>query len=62
MALVDTAQSVLAKVRARDPHQDEFMQAVEEVLLSLKPVLAKNPAYCKVLERLCEPERMLMFR
>jgi hypothetical protein len=59
---VDTAQSVLAKVRARDPHQDEFMQAVEEVLLSLKPVLAKNPAYCKVLERLCEPERMLMFR
>jgi glutamate dehydrogenase (NADP+) len=53
---------VLAKVRSRDPHQEEFMQAVEEVLLSLKPVLAKNPEYCKVLERLCEPERQLMFR
>lgn len=53
---------MIAKVRARDPHQDEFMQAVEEVLLSLKPVLAENPAYCTVLERLCEPERMLVFR
>jgi glutamate dehydrogenase (NADP+) len=36
-------QGILAKVRARDPHQDEFLQAVEEVLLSLKPVLAKHP-------------------
>jgi glutamate dehydrogenase (NADP+) len=53
---------VLAKIRSRDPHQEEFMQAVEEVLLSLKPVLAKKPEYCKVLERLCEPERQLMFR
>lgn len=55
-------QGVLHKVRARDPQQPEFMQAVEEVLLSLKPVLAKNPEYCAVLERLCEPERQLMFR
>lgn len=38
------------------------MQAVEEVLLSLKPVLAAHPEYCTVLERLCEPERQLMFR
>jgi len=41
---------------------DEFLQAVEEVLLSLKPVLAQHPEYCTVLERLCEPERQLMFR
>lgn len=55
-------QGVLANVRARDPDQKEFMQAVEEVLLSLKPVLAKRPEYCAVLQRLCEPERMIMFR
>eukprot|EP00775_Hariotina_reticulata_P008754 gene8754-8933_t len=41
---------------------DEFLQAVEEVLMSLKPVLAKKPEYCAVIERLCEPERQIMFR
>uniref|UniRef100_A0A383VGJ9 Glutamate dehydrogenase n=2 Tax=Tetradesmus obliquus TaxID=3088 RepID=A0A383VGJ9_TETOB len=55
-------EGILAKVQARDPEQKEFLQAVEEVLLSLKPVLAKHPEYCAVLERMCEPERQIMFR
>lgn len=60
--LVLHLQGILAKVKARDPDQREFFQAVEEVLLSLEPVLAKHPKYCTVLERLCEPERQIMFR
>ncbi|KAF6258661.1 hypothetical protein COO60DRAFT_1622128 [Scenedesmus sp. NREL 46B-D3] len=55
-------EGILAKARARDPEQKEFLQAVEEVLMSLKPVLAKHPQYCSVLERMCEPERQIMFR
>lgn len=35
--------AILGKVRARDPHQAEFLQAVEEVLRSLTPVLDKHP-------------------
>jgi hypothetical protein len=55
-------QDVLAKVAARDPEQSEFLQAVEEVLMSLEPVLAAKPQYAQVLERMCEPERLIMFR
>ncbi|MCA9294058.1 MAG: NADP-specific glutamate dehydrogenase [Phycisphaerales bacterium] len=55
---------VLDKVRARDPHQPEFLQAVEEVLDSLGSMLDKHPEYQKhrVLERVCEPERAFQFR
>ncbi|WP_127355372.1 NADP-specific glutamate dehydrogenase [Actinacidiphila soli] len=55
---------VYAAVEARDPGQPEFHQAVREVLESLEPVLARNPEYLRsrVLERLCEPERQLVFR
>jgi hypothetical protein len=62
LLLAAVSQGILAKVQARDPEQKEFLQAVEEVLLSLKPVLAKHPEYCAVLERMCEPERQIMFR
>jgi glutamate dehydrogenase (NADP+) len=62
LSLAAVSQGILAKVQARDPEQKEFLQAVEEVLLSLKPVLAKHPEYCAVLERMCEPERQIMFR
>lgn len=55
-------EGTLAKLRSRDPDQREFLQAAEEVLLSLKPVLAAKPAYMRVVERLCEPERQVMFR
>ncbi|WP_330348641.1 NADP-specific glutamate dehydrogenase [Streptomyces sp. NBC_00582] len=55
---------VHAAVLARDPAQSEFHQAVREVLESLEPVLARRPEYTRhrVLERLCEPERQLVFR
>ena len=51
-------------VRARDPHQPEFLQTVTEVYDSLKAVLEKEPAYrqAKIFERLLEPERMVIFR
>lgn len=55
-------QATIAKIRARDPDQTEFLQAIEEVLESLAPCLAKKPEFCAVLERLCEPERQIMFR
>ena len=46
------------------PYQPEFQQAVKEVLNSLEPVLDLHPEYAdrKIIERLCEPERQLMFR
>jgi glutamate dehydrogenase (NADP+) len=48
----------------RSPAQPEFRQAVHEVLASLGPVIAKHPEYvtAKLLERICEPERQLIFR
>ncbi|MHB1459987.1 MAG: NADP-specific glutamate dehydrogenase [Armatimonadota bacterium] len=55
---------VLQQVELRNPGQPEFMQAVEEVLQSLKPVIEKHPEYqdALILERITEPERQLMFR
>lgn len=48
----------------RDPHQPEFLQAVEEVMMSLWPFIQKNPKYAQygLLERLIEPERVIQFR
>ena len=48
----------------RDPNEKEFHQAVSEVITSIKPVLDRNPEYrsMKILERLVEPERVIMFR
>ena len=58
---VDT---IMAEVKAKNPAQPEFHQAVHEVVESLEPVIAKHPEYkeAKVLERIIEPERVLMFR
>ncbi len=55
---------VLELVKKRNPAEPEFHQAVSEVLESLDPVLSKHPEYEEncILERLCEPERVLMFR
>ncbi|OBW93248.1 hypothetical protein QV01_02585 [Gallibacterium genomosp. 3] len=52
------------KIKQRDPNQAPFHQAVEEVFSSLAPFLAKNPKYSQygLLERLVEPERIVMFR
>jgi glutamate dehydrogenase (NADP+) len=56
--------SVLETVRARNGGETEFLQAVEEVLDSLEPVLAARPEYQKhgILERIVEPERQIAFR
>jgi glutamate dehydrogenase (NADP+) len=51
-------------VKAKNPAEPEFHQAVEEVAESLAPVLDKHPEYrsAKILERIIEPERVIMFR
>src|SRR5512138_2622104 len=58
------AKRVIELVKARDPGQPEFHQAVTEVLESLEPALDRFPKYeqNKILERVVEPERQLMFR
>lgn len=55
---------VIEQVKAKDSEQPEFIQAVTEVLKSLEPVIESNPAYEKagLLERIVEPERVVMFR
>ena len=55
---------VIEQVKAKDPDQPEFIQAVTEVLTSLQPVLDAHPEYeqAKLLERMVEPERVIMFR
>lgn len=55
---------VIAHVKAKNPSEPEFHQAVEEVTSSLETVLDKHPEYraSKILERMVEPERVVMFR
>ena len=54
----------LEKIKAKNPAQPEFIQAVTEVLNSLEPVFEQNPKYQEnaIIERITEPERQLMFR
>ncbi len=61
MSYVDT---VIEQVKAKNAHEPEFIQAVTEVLTSLKPVIEAHPEYeeAGLLERLVEPERVVMFR
>ena len=61
MSYVD---SVIELVKAKNANEPEFIQAVTEVLTSLKPVIDANPEYEKagLLERIVEPERVIMFR
>lgn len=62
--MIESVESFLARLKKRDPDQPEFHQAVEEVLRSLWPFLEANPHYLTsgILERICEPERALVFR
>jgi glutamate dehydrogenase (NADP+) len=55
---------VYAEVARRNVGEIEFLQAVREVLVSIGPVLAKHPELAdhKTLERICEPERQIIFR
>jgi glutamate dehydrogenase (NADP+) len=55
---------VFEMVKQKDPHEKEFQQAVMEVFQSIKPVMERNSEYrhAKILERLVEPDRVIMFR
>src|SRR5210317_566731 len=59
-----TMPDILEIIKARDPQEREFHQAVSEVMESVKPVLDQNPVYrqAKIPQRLVEPERVIMFR
>ncbi len=61
MSYVD---NVLERVKAKDPHQPEFIQATTEVLESLRPVVEADARYADaaLLERIVEPERIVQFR
>ncbi len=56
--------SLMSEVKAKNPSEPEFHQAVQEVIESLSVVLDKHPEYrnAKILERIIEPERVIMFR
>jgi glutamate dehydrogenase (NADP+) len=64
MSSKDYVASLMAQVKAKNPAEPEFHQAVQEVLESLSLVLERHPEYkaAKVVERIVEPERVLMFR
>ena len=54
----------LETVKKKNPNEPAFLQAVSEVLESLRPVIERNRRYqeANILERICEPERMIIFR
>ncbi|MEO0071385.1 MAG: NADP-specific glutamate dehydrogenase [candidate division WOR-3 bacterium] len=60
----DGVQEFMNWVKQKNPAEPEFHQAVEEVVSSLWDFLEKNPKYrkAKILERMCEPERVIIFR
>lgn len=59
-----TQSAILDNVKKRNPNEPEFLQAAEEVIASVLPVLEKNPEFArlKLLERMLEPERLISFR
>ncbi len=60
----DYVQSLMADVKAKNPAEPEFHQAVQEVVESLSLVMDRHPEYrtAKILERIIEPERVILFR
>ena len=59
-----TVNQFMAQIKAKNPGETEFHQAVQEVSESLIPFIEENPKYkhAKVLERIAEPERVVIFR
>src|SRR5512137_2556272 len=57
-------QQFMSLIKAKNPGENEFHQAVQEVAESLIPFIEENPKYkyAKILERIAEPERVIMFR
>ncbi|MEV0328338.1 NADP-specific glutamate dehydrogenase [Micromonospora echinospora] len=64
MTAPDRIETIFADVVRRNPGEAEFHQAVREVLDSVVPALARHPEYAdaKIIERICEPERQIIFR
>lgn len=62
--VTDYIQSTFQDVQARNPHEAEFLQAVEELFATLEPVLEAHPEYLEenILARMVEPERVISFR
>ena len=62
--MADAVSGFMEGIVARNPGETEFHQAVQEVAESLLPYIDKHPKYrkAKILERICEPERVVMFR
>lgn len=54
----------MERIEARNPHESEFLQAVHEVAETIIPFIEEHPKYkqANILERICEPERAIMFR
>ena len=57
----DEVRAILEQVRQRDPHQTEFLQAVDEVVESLGPLFEKEPKYIKVCFRVSLYARSVYF-
>jgi glutamate dehydrogenase (NADP+) len=59
-----SAKTFIETMKEKNAHEPEFLQAVEEVVVSLESFLNENPQYLthKILERLVEPERTIIFR
>ena len=64
MTVAASLRALRQKVETRNPAEPEFHQAVNVVLDTLEPVVGKHPEYAdaKLLERICEPERQIIFR
>jgi glutamate dehydrogenase (NADP+) len=62
--VITLIENIYTDVVRRNPGEVEFHQAVKEVIDTLAPVLRKYPQYAdhKVIERICEPERQVIFR
>jgi glutamate dehydrogenase (NADP+) len=61
---LELVKAFMSKVKAKDGHEPEFIQAVEEVVETVIPFIQDNPKYdhANILERIVEPERVIMFR
>ncbi|MDY6820167.1 MAG: NADP-specific glutamate dehydrogenase [Deferribacterota bacterium] len=64
MSTQDTIEEIYQKIVRKNPGETEFHQALNEVLYSLAPALVKYPEFVheKIIERICEPERQIIFR
>ncbi len=60
----DYVDRVIERLRLKNADEKEFLEVAEEVLKSLRPVIERNPGYEKIalLDRITEPERVIIFR